>query len=405
MKKLIIIDDEICFLESISTLFDWSTMNFELAATFTDSSAALSYLEEHPVDAILSDIKMPQMSGLELAKICQEKYPHIKIAFLTAYSNFEYAKTAIKYNVTDYILKATSFSELSASIEEFLLPISAESQADSICLSENMERFQKQQIFTNLLLGMIHSREELLEQLAEVGLTEVDFAEPCSLLTLMLEDFNQYLQGWHHTREQFYQAIEQMFLSCNPDLSFHVTRYAHDKLEFLVLSKRKTADFEKALENSLLSFYQNTASILKINVHLLERKDFPSPESLINEREIEFNADSVNPNTIIEKTRQYIEKNYQKSILLTDIAAHVALSPTYFSAYYKKVTHSNFNIDLNKFRIQKAKEILETTPIKASQVFHMVGYQSYTYFYKIFKEYTGMTPANYQTKYSKNKNF
>ncbi|MBO5265346.1 MAG: response regulator, partial [Ruminococcus sp.] len=112
MYKLIIIDDEPCFLESIVALFDWQLMNFELAATFTDSKKALQYLETNHVDAILTDIKMPKLSGLELARICHKTYPQIKIAFLTAYSDFDYAKAAVKYNVTDYILKATSFSEL-----------------------------------------------------------------------------------------------------------------------------------------------------------------------------------------------------------------------------------------------------------------------------------------------------
>lgn len=399
MYKLIIIDDEYSFLESISTLFDWKLMGFELSATFTDSQKALQYINNHHVDAVITDIKMPKLTGVELAKICHEKYPKIKIAFLTAYSDFEYAKSAIKYNVTSYILKATSYSELSSSIEEFLVSVLPDVTNDVEINPININKFKTQQIFTNLLLGIIHSKEELQSQLIEAELTDIDLTQPCALLTFILENFNDFLNRWHHSRELIYQAIEQMFLIDGSTLSFFVTKYAHDKLEFIVFCKEKCNFFQENLDEMLTMFYNNAASIFNLSIRLLEIKTYNSVDQLLCKKETTFLNTAVNPDTIVSKAQKYIEQNYHRNISLNDIASYVGLSPTYFSVYYKKITQSNYNEDLNAFRIEKAKELLKSPDIKASHVFSMVGYQSYTYFYKIFKKYTGQTPANYQKNF------
>lgn len=404
MYKLIIIDDEPEYLETILSIFDWSSLGYEYPHTFNNSSDAISYLEHNKVDAILTDIQMPVYTGIDIARICHEKYPHIKTAFLTAYSDFEYAKSAIKYNVTDYIIKGSSFIELSATIEDFLLSVSSSSATDSPpSTPDDIEKFKKQQLFSNLLLGMVHSETELKKGLASVGLSDINISLPCCILTFILEDFNDYLQHWKHSREQLYLAIEQMVLSENSSVAFYITRYAHDKLEFIVMCHHNCSDFEQALSKNLNILIQNANSLLGLKIRQINRLDFKSMTKLINGQEIQFGTDPVNPDSILEKARQYIRDNYNKNISLNEIAAHVALSPTYFSSYYKKVSKSNFNSDLNKYRIEKAKEILANTDTKASQVFHMIGYQSYTYFYKIFKEYTGMTPANYQMQFMKKK--
>lgn len=404
MYKLIIIDDELGYLETLASLFDWASMDFELAETFSSSEKAVSYLESNHVDAILTDVKMPIFSGLDIAKICYEKYPHIKIAFLTAYSDFEYAKNAIKYNVIDYILKATSFTELAASLENFLLSVAASAEQEPVqSIAENPEQFKKQELFSNLLLGMIHSKDELKNQLASVGLNDVNPDAPCCLFTFILDDFNNRLKQWKHSREQLYLAIEQMVLSKNSSIAFFITRYAHDKLEFIALQKNNCTDFSRILDEKLTELTENAKSLLKLDIRVISRMDFDAMTELINCDEINPDMNLRTQDIILAKAHRYIQENYNRNISLNEIAAYVALSPTYFSAYYKKVSKSNFNTDLNKYRIEKAKELLTDANTKASHVFYTVGYQSYTYFYKLFKKYTGMTPASYQAKYSKKK--
>lgn len=105
MYKLIIADDDIMMLELFKSAFDWESMGMEIAATFSSAAECLEYLKKNQIDAILTDIRMPHLSGLELAKICSELYPNIGIVITSAYTDFEYAHQAIKYNVIDYVLK------------------------------------------------------------------------------------------------------------------------------------------------------------------------------------------------------------------------------------------------------------------------------------------------------------
>ena len=68
MYKLAICDDEMRTLKQLLNIIDWESAGFEVSATFTNGKAALEYLCENTLDAIITDVKMPVMDGLELAK-------------------------------------------------------------------------------------------------------------------------------------------------------------------------------------------------------------------------------------------------------------------------------------------------------------------------------------------------
>ncbi len=112
MYRLIIVDDEFEIRNGLSRYFPWDSVGFEVAATFEDGKAALDYIQDHPVDVVLTDIEMPKMTGIELAReIYQQELP-IKVIFLSAYRKFEYARDAISYKVIHYITKPTVHSEI-----------------------------------------------------------------------------------------------------------------------------------------------------------------------------------------------------------------------------------------------------------------------------------------------------
>lgn len=111
MYKLIIVDDEPRILDGIANLFPWEKIGFHVEGVFTNCKTALSYLSTHPVNVVLSDIRMPEMDGIEFTKYLG-KYPKIKIVLFSSYQNYEYFRSAIKYQVTDYLLKPIKYEEL-----------------------------------------------------------------------------------------------------------------------------------------------------------------------------------------------------------------------------------------------------------------------------------------------------
>ena len=94
MFKLIICDDESRTRIQLCKMIDWQSLGYEIVSTFPNGQAALDYITENPVDAVLSDIKMPHMDGIALVKVLTERFPQIKTELLSAYRDFEYAREA-----------------------------------------------------------------------------------------------------------------------------------------------------------------------------------------------------------------------------------------------------------------------------------------------------------------------
>ncbi len=105
MFKVIIVDDEEEVRKGIINKIDWHKYNFEVAGEAENGREAADLLEDNIPDAVITDITMPVMDGLELAAHIQEHFPTVKTVILTGYNEFSFAQQAIKYAVVDYLLK------------------------------------------------------------------------------------------------------------------------------------------------------------------------------------------------------------------------------------------------------------------------------------------------------------
>ena len=121
MLKTLIAEDEISELEWLSRyLLENHGDDVEIIATCTNGKDAVEIGLEKKPDLALLDIKMPAKTGLEVASILKEQDHHINIVFLTAYNDFEYARSALKIGASDYLLKPYDPSEIDAMIKGLL---------------------------------------------------------------------------------------------------------------------------------------------------------------------------------------------------------------------------------------------------------------------------------------------
>ena len=98
-------DDEDELREAMCTMIPWRELGFCLVGSAGNGLDALQLVEKHEPDLLLTDIRMPFISGIELARQVREVRPATHIAFLSGYDDFEYAKQAIQYNIISYMLK------------------------------------------------------------------------------------------------------------------------------------------------------------------------------------------------------------------------------------------------------------------------------------------------------------
>ena len=115
MLKVMLVDDEPYILQGLQVLIDWESGGFEIAQTCSNGKEALKYLKENHVDLVISDIRMPEMTGLELLEtVKKEKISDAEFVLLTGYDDFAYTQKAIRNGCLDYILKPVEEEELIA---------------------------------------------------------------------------------------------------------------------------------------------------------------------------------------------------------------------------------------------------------------------------------------------------
>ena len=112
LYRIMLVDDEEEVRKAMIRKMDWEQLGFTVAGDAENGEDALEKLEQLEPDVVMTDIRMPYMDGLTLVARIREKYPSIKILIFSGYDDFEYAKQAIKYRVTEYILKPVNGEEL-----------------------------------------------------------------------------------------------------------------------------------------------------------------------------------------------------------------------------------------------------------------------------------------------------
>lgn len=129
MKKVIIVDDERNIRERMATFLPWDDFGYEVVGLADNGLQALELIERFAPDMVLTDVKMNQMNGIELAKIIHDQYPDIITVFVSSYDEFKYAQEALKYRVRAYLLKPVmikEFNELMTDLSPSINHVSSE---------------------------------------------------------------------------------------------------------------------------------------------------------------------------------------------------------------------------------------------------------------------------------------
>lgn len=178
LYRIMLVDDEEEVRKAIIRKMDWEKLGFMVVGDAENGEDALEKLELLEPDVVITDIRMPYMDGLTLTARIREKYPSMKILIFSGYDDFEYAKQAIKLEVTEYILKPVNGEELAVILSRI-----RESLDKEIEQRRNIDSLREsylgslpilRELFLNNLVSRTTDVTALVPRLREYGIDILD---------------------------------------------------------------------------------------------------------------------------------------------------------------------------------------------------------------------------------------
>lgn len=192
MSKLLIVDDEAHVVERLATLVPWESIGVTAVHKAYSAKLALEVLQEHAIDVVLTDIRMPGMTGLELSAHIRRNWTKTRCILLSGYADFEYAKEAITLGASGYLLKPVKDEELLSTVSQVLQQLSVEwAQVLSHERTARMLRDNLPQMRGNLLHELLEGRRYPLKELQDkMTMLHVPafYGEPFWLMLVRLEE-------------------------------------------------------------------------------------------------------------------------------------------------------------------------------------------------------------------------
>lgn len=163
-RSIVILDDEPLIVAGLSEIIDWNSVNCDVVGTAYNGIDGMSLIDTVSPDIIISDIVMPGMTGLELAKWCFQKHKKTQLILLSAYSDFEYAQKAIQYGVSDYVLKPIDPDKLMSAVKKAVNTIeNLEQEQVRFSTLENAVKTAKPIVSSSLLFDVARYGVNMLQ--------------------------------------------------------------------------------------------------------------------------------------------------------------------------------------------------------------------------------------------------
>lgn len=211
--KVFLVEDESVVREGLRDNIPWEQFGYQFVGEASDGEMALPFIRKCRPDVLITDIKMPFMDGLSLSHIARQEFPEMKIIIISGYDDFEYARSAIKEGVDQYLLKPITRRMLQKALTEVKEKIESEQEQKNYLkkFQDDMheyEQFVLRNFFEKLFEGQL-SVQEIYEEAKKHAL---DVSAPCYNLVLInvQEKYDKKKAG--ETCQQCYEELMRYLL-------------------------------------------------------------------------------------------------------------------------------------------------------------------------------------------------
>lgn len=334
MFHVLVAEDEVWIRNGIVEMIERFGLDFKVVAQASDGVEAWNLINEVWPNVVITDIVMPELDGLSLLGKCDAYKLGIVPIVISGYENFSYARQAIRYGASEYLLK----------------PVVAEDLKQALLRS--VERLQ----------SSVHLYEPLHK----------------------IQEFLGAMEVWDHQRlaGEAGRILNSIYKAKvpNPGIRNGLLRIFSDKLN------EQLKSIDPHHQNRELGEASDKPAVQAHFAYLLEQWS----------RRLNGAASGKKNRFLYKRVAEYVHQNYPKEITLAQIAEYADLSVSRFCVLFKQHYGDSFINYLNHYRIEKAKQLLLEPDLKVYEVADMVGFSSLPYFNRLFKSLTDQSPGEYR---------
>ena len=235
MLKIFLAEDEVVVRETIKRMIPWEELGFELVGEAADGEMALPLLIRQQPDLLITDIKMPFMDGLTLARLAKKEIPGLKVVILSGYDDFNYAKQAIGIGVEDYLLKPITKNALIERLSEIRSRYEHEKTQKEYYekFHREMQAYEKNSIrdfFEALVRGSMDMME-VYKRAEKLGLDIVAEAYNVLIFTMNCdEDFSGQRDEYSSWEAESLELLENFFAGHSSAMLFRSNIFSYGVL-------------------------------------------------------------------------------------------------------------------------------------------------------------------------------
>lgn len=362
MLKMIIADDDEIIRIRLVKKIDWRSIGYEVVSEAADGNELLKKTLKYKPDVVLTDIKMPFMSGIEYVEAIRKNQLQTEVIIITGYAEFEYVHKLLHLGVCGYLLKPLDKEEL----KECMCRL-----RDKILHNQELEALGRQDKNGGEETAVIYVMPDTLKKTVVDKFLEGKAVEVLSLI----ETYHTEMCVNHVSPDKMKQNYTYLFNSIYRAL--REKDKVDDEIKGLMLTLFEDRFSELRDGKELLEFILSLLEKLLDSLHRMEKEE---------------------ENVHLQKSLDYIDKHFAQNISMAEVANHIGVSYGYLSYILNESVEGGFVRILRNRRIKEAKKLLVASDLKIYDIAEQCGFTNSRYFCTMFYADMGMTPTEYRKK-------
>lgn len=399
--QILIVDDEPHVVDAIRGILEQEPeVDLEIHTAFRGQQA-LKLCQQYPISLLITDIRMPDMSGLELARQVRQLTPDCNVILLTAYSDFTYAYEGIQLHASDYILKTEDKQIIRTRIFKILGTMEQELRHRSWLESARESNPISDRLCKKLLMPQRSSQQE--EAFTLLGFRETGFplllmtAKTPSHIPIQADILQKSLMRCLPGRITHLCASTISENVCSLVLSLDPKGYAITGTWLMVTMERIQALYTATTQAECAILYSYPIDNLdqlsgkyQIAARYLEAERFDAYVKVISDVKKE------SPLVTIHFVKRYVKEHLNQDLSLSQISVVTGYNPTYLSRLFKEQTGETLNRYISRKRMEYIARLMQDPQISMQQIMDAAGFATRSYFNQFVKKETGLTPKQYR---------